>query len=206
LARERRRIQNLTRRSYEQQAELDRLRGLQTRSIDDTNRADDADSETVSLSKSELARMIDQRAKELAPTMRDSAAAQERLSTAAKALVKEVGEQQYREMTDDLSMVFPPDRQLAVLRSDAPADMLRYLTDPDNADEAERIARMDDFDSGRALAKIEAKLEARRQAKPQASKAAEPIEAVRGKGGVRTEPTPGRPGYIEWKMGQLRGQ
>jgi hypothetical protein len=61
--------------------------------------------------------------------------------------------------------------------------MARYLTDPDNADEAEKIGRMSPIQAGRAFARIEAKLMASKSEKtPQRSNAPGPLESVRSGG------------------------
>jgi len=201
-ARERRRIDNLTRAKYEREAELQTLRqgGLPRREIGATNQETQADSESLSLTRAQLDDLIAQRAKELAPKISNEAAEREKLTSAAKALRKELGDQ-FEELTDDLAGVFTDQRkQLAVLRSGAPAELIRYLTDPDNSDEADRIARMDDFDSGRALARIETKLAARKADSEQPSKAAAPLSRVRPDAGTKASdraPTDIH-AYMEW--------
>lgn len=196
LAKERRRNQALARRTHAAEAELERLR---PRDISATNEPSQADSETLSLTKAQLEELVTKRAQEIAPKIKDKAAEQERIVSAVQALRKEVGADQFEELTNDLATVFNESKQLAVLRTDAPAALIRYLTDPDNADEAERIGRMDEFDAGRALAKLEAKLEAKKaEDKPQRSKAAAPIESARGSGtSAGAVPTDIRE-YIKW--------
>lgn len=182
LARERNRIQKLTSQKYKLAAQLDQLKAqLQQFGNRDTN-TQDADGDKLTLSRSELDRIVKEQAERLAPTIRSKAEEEAKLKSAAIALQKSLGVDEFEQLASDLASVFDNDKQLAVLRTDAPADILRYLTDPDNADEAENIGRMDSFDAGRAIAKIEAKLASKREQKPQPSKAAAPIEAARGTG------------------------
>lgn len=197
LAKERRRNQAIVRRLHEaERIAKEASQRLQSSGEGATNREAEADSEVLSLPKAELERLIQERAKELAPKITAEAGEQERLSKAAAALRKELGDE-FAELTEDLASVFDGKKQLAVLRTDAPAGLIRYLTDPDNAAEAERIAAMDDFDAGRALAKLEAKLEAKDD-KPKPSSAAAPLRQVRGQGQA-TERVPTDPrAYMEW--------
>lgn len=181
LAKERRRNQALARRTHEAERVARELQErLQPREIGDTNRTAEADSEVLSLSKAELQRLIEQKAAEIAPTISKQKGESERLSKAAAALREALGDE-FPTLTEDLASVFDGKKQLAVLRTEAPAELIRYLTDPDNADEAERIAGMDDFDAGRALAKLELKLQSKDD-KPKPSKAGSPLRPVRGQG------------------------
>lgn len=205
LARERRRIQNLTRQKYELAAQLDSLKSqLQQGGNRDTN-ATDADGERLTLTKAELARIVEEQAQKLAPTIRSKAEEEAKLKDAARALQKAIGADEFEQLTSDLASVFDDAKQLAVLRTDAPAELLRYLTDPDNADEAERIGRMDAFDAGRAIARIEARLTADRGKKPQPSKAAAPIEPARGAGAsIGTAAPTDMAQYMRWANQQYK--
>jgi hypothetical protein len=65
----------------------------------------------------------------------------------------------------------------------------RRLTDPDNADEAERIARLDPVQAGRAIAKLEARISDKPKLTQKVSKAPAPLEAVRGQGPSTKDPS-----------------
>ena len=87
------------------------------------------------------------------------------------------------ELTNELSEVFDAAKQLAVLDADDPAALLKYLTDPENADEAEEIGRLGDIAAGKRLARIEATLAAApKTPAKQISKVPAPIESIRGQG------------------------
>ena len=196
LAKERRRINRIVEQreqaraeAAQARAELERLRsgGLQNTGADDKNSTDDA--EILKIPRAELPK--------LAERLQSEAAQREEVTKAASNMRKALGDD-FRRVTDELAEVFSADLQFAVAASEAPAELARYLTDPDNADEAERIARMSPYQAGRALAKIEAKLSAKDD-KPQPSKAAAPLTAVRGTGGSVVDKPPTDPkAYMKW--------
>lgn len=175
----------------EARAERETLRqqieALQSRSIDGTNRTDEPDSENLTLSKAQLRQMIEAKAKELAPTIKTEAESVAKQREAVSGLVKAWGQEAFMERTNDLAEVLALDKQMLVLETDNPAALIEYLTDEDNAEEAEAIGKMPIGRAGYALAKIAAKIEAAKaDTKPKASKAPAPIEAGRGQGGVPT--------------------
>lgn len=181
LKRERNRIGKVVSQRERFRLELEQTRSpSQQRAIDATNQAGEADSEMLTLSHAELDRLIAERA----PEVSRQRAHQEKLRQAATVAAKTIGEERFIEMTNDLASVLDGKKQLVVLRADKPADVLEYLTDPDNLDEADELAQMDDFDFGRALTRIEAKLEAAKKAKPQRSNAPAPIEPLKGQGAL----------------------
>ena len=94
----------------------------------------------------------------------------------------------------------------AVLGADKPEAVIEYLADEDNADEAERFARMNDFQRGKYLAKLEAKLETQpKKAAPKASKAPAPLEPIRGQGSTSGAPDPSdTKAWIRWRNEQER--
>lgn len=183
LKREQRRIQNLTRQKYELQARLEQLSSLAPSTQKADNQGIDDDSDTLSLSKAELQRLIEQKAKELAPTIKAKEDGEAEIREKAVSLRKTLGDR-FDELTGDLATVFDHDRQMLVLDADNPAALIEYLTDPDNADEADRIARLPANRAAFAMARIEAKLASTQKPKPQPSKVAAPIEPVRGGGGA----------------------
>ena len=204
IARLRRRVDNLTRRLYEGKQATD---GLHNRAETRDNTQQQADSDALSLTRAELQELIDKEARKRAPTIAKQEAEEATRRERAKGLFKELGEDQFKELTNDLAGVFrDTGKQLAVLESDNPRALLEYLTDPDNADEAERIADMPDIRAGRALAAIEAKL-AKPAEKPQRSNAPAPIEPGRGSGKANTAPDPrDTKAWIAWANKQEHGR
>ena len=94
----------------------------------------------------------------------------------------------------------------AIFAADEPKAVIEYLIDPDNADHADRIARMSAVQAGREISRLEDKLAAAKtKAKPQPSKAAVPLEAVKGGGVPKGMPDPSNTkAYIEWANARER--
>jgi hypothetical protein len=122
----------------------------------------------------------------LAPTIASKRAQDDATRQAATALRKELGED-FESLTDELASVFSAPRQLDVLQAENPAALVRYLADPEHADEAEAIAAMSHFQAGRAIARLEAKIAAAK-VEPKASKAPAPLEQIKGRGPSPSEP------------------
>ena len=201
LAKEQRRNQSLARRVHQAEAALAQYGALQRPAIGDINQHEGADSEVLSLPKAQLDRLIEERARALAPSITSQAAERELETAAVSALQKTLGDR-FMEATNDLAAVFGADKQMAVLRSSAPAALIEYLTDPDNADEAEGIAEMDAFATGGALANIVHKLAASKAGnKPQRSNAAAPIESVKASGAA-FEPDESKMTDAQWARHQ----
>ena len=175
IARLRRRVDNLTRQKYELQSRP--LRGDENPG---DNHTQQADSDALSLSRAELQALVEKEARKLAPTITKQDAEIEHRRASVTGLVKELGAERFQELTDDLASVFDAGKQMAILESENPRAVLEYLTDPENADEAERIAGMSDSRAGRALAGIETKIKASAdKAEPVPSKAGAPLEPLR---------------------------
>jgi hypothetical protein len=182
-----RRIDNKTRRTAQLEAELAQYRqGAQPRQ--QQNPADD--DEPVTVSRAELDRMVAERAEKLAPAVKEQQAQQEHRQTVVASLAKQWGKEEFNAKAADLDEVMggltdrsgrPKPAIDAIFEADNPKGVIEYLTDPDNADEAERIASLSPIRAGRAVALLDAKLKATTD-KPQPSKAAKPLEAVRGQG------------------------
>ena len=195
-ARLRRRVDTLTRQKYELQS-----RPLREPDNHGDNRQHQADSDTLSLSRAELNQLVEQQARKLAPTISKQDAEIEHRSVSVKGLVKELGAERFQELTDDLASVFDGNKQLAILETDNPRALLEYLTDPENAAEADRIAGMSDFRAGRALLGIETKIMAEAaKAKPVPSKASAPLEPLRSEAAAPNGmPNPANTSaYIAW--------
>lgn len=161
---------------------------------DDTKPASQSDNEPLQLSRAELQELIRKEAEKLAPTISQQKAEIERRSAVVTQLAKEWGQEKFDAFAQELDDAFggladsngrPKPAADAIFESENPRALIEYLADPDNADEAEALGRMGAVQAGRAIARLEAKLEARKaEAKPQPSKAAAPLEPIRGQGGV----------------------
>lgn len=178
-------------------AELDRLRAG---SIDGTNRQPQDDSEPVSLSRAELARLVKEEAAKLAPTIKQQEAEIEHRTGVIQSLAKTWGQEKFDTLAAELDDTFggladasgrPKPATDAIFEADDPAAVIEFLADPENADRAEAIGRMGPTQAGRAIAKLEAEIAAKKaDSKPRASNAPRPVEALRGAGTTNGAPDP----------------
>lgn len=193
-----RKLERALRQRAEARAELEMMRqGVARQPIEEDNNRTQRDNETLSLSRQELQELIASEAKKLAPTIKQQEAEMERRGAVVKRLAEAWGEEKFKALGDDLDDAFgglrdrngqPKPAADAIFEADDPAALIEYLADPEHADEADAIGRMGAVQAGRAIAKLETKLAAKKaQAKPQPSKAAPPIEDIRGQGGVNTK-------------------
>lgn len=207
LARLRRRVDNLTRQKYE-------LRAAATPAQQQQQHADENDDEPVSMTRAELQRHIAEQAKQLAPALTQQQAVVDRRQGVVASLAKEWGTEKFNTLASDLDDVFdgladrsgaPKPATDAIFESDNPKGLIEYLTDPDNVEEAERIATMSPIQAGRAIARIEDKIAAAGKAgKPKPSNAAAPLEAPRNSvGKTSSMPDPSNTkAYIAWANAQ----
>ena len=212
LARLRRRVDNLTRQKYELRAAVTPAQQQQQQ------HADENDDEPVSMTRAELQRHIAEQAKQLAPALTQQQAVVDRRQGVVTSLAKEWGAEKFDTLASDLDDVFggladrsgaPKPATDAIFESDNPKGLIEYLTDPDNVEEAERIATMSPTQAGRAIARIEDKIAAAGKAgKPKPSNAAAPLEAPRnGAGKTSSMPDPSNTkAYIAWANAQERAQ
>lgn len=214
LARLRRRVDNLTRQKYELRAAVTPAQQQQQQQ----QHADENDDEPVSMTRAELQRHIAEQAKQLAPALTQQQAVVDRRQGVVASLAKEWGTEKFDTLASDLDDVFggladrsgaPKPATDAIFESDNPKGLIEYLTDPDNVEEAERIATMSPTQAGRAIARIEDKITAAGKAgKPKPSNAAAPLEAPRnGAGKTSSMPDPSNTkAYIAWANAQERAQ
>jgi len=206
----RRRVDNLTRQKYELRAAVPAAGQHQQH-----DQADD--DEPVTLTRAELSQRIAEQAKQLAPTMREQQAEAERRHGVVTSLTKEWGQEKFDNLSAELDDAFdglvdrrgaPKPATDAIFEADNPKDVIEYLTDPDNADEAASISKMSALQAGRAIAKIEQKIEAAKsQAKPKPSNVPAPIEPARGGGVPNGMPDPSdTKAYIAWANAQELAQ
>ena len=182
------------------------IQQLQQRTIDGTNQQSDSDSEHLTLSKAQLRQMVEAEAKKLAPTIKGEADTVARQREVVSGLVKTWGQDAFQERTNELAEVLDQSKQMLVLDTDNPAALIEYLTDEDNAEEAEAIGKLPIGRAGYALAKIAAKIEAAKaDDKPKASKAPQPVEPLRGAGTTNRAPDPANTkAWMKWANEQER--
>lgn len=209
-------IDRRTRQLAEARAEAALLREQLTRGVKNPNNQDTTDdSEPLTLTKAELAEFVKAEAAKLAPTIQSEQAEVQRRQGVITSLEKTWGKERFDEVSSDLDEAFggltdrsgrPKPAIEAVFEAEEPAKVIEYLADPDNADEAEAIARMSAVQAGRAIAKLESKLStAKPKPKTEVSKAPAPLETVRGSGGVATAPSPtDTKAWIKWRNEQER--
>lgn len=201
---EERRIANLERslsRALRQRAELRAELGMRggqmpSRQADggDRNTEATSDDEPLTLSRSELRKLIEKEAKTLAPSIRQQEDEVEHRRGIVEKLSGEWGSEKFDAYARDLDAALdgltdksgrPKPAADAIFEADNPRALIEYLTDPENADQAEAIGRMSAVKAAMAIAKIESKLRAEteaRKAKPKPSSAPAPIESVKATG------------------------
>lgn len=173
------------------------------------------DSEPLSLTRAQIQELVTKEAEKLAPAYREQALEVERRQSVVQSLAKTWGQERFDELSSDLDDAFGglTDRSgsvkpaiEAVFEADEPAKVIEYLADPDNLEEAERIAKMGAVQAGKAIAKLEAKLSTEKpKPKAQVSKAPAPLEAVRGQGNTSGAPDPSNTKeWIRWRNEQER--
>lgn len=217
IARLRRRVDNLTRTKYELASRLgERTDVASTRQPNEPQTAQQpAEDEPVQLSRRELRDLIDQRAKELAPTITEANAVIERRQGVVEKLAKTWGQEKFDALAADLDDAFggladqhgrPKAATDAIFEADSPQALIEYLADPENAAEAQSIARMSPVQAGRAIARLEAKLsDQAAQDKPKPSNAPRPLENERARGSVNTAPDPSdTKAWMKWANEQER--
>lgn len=191
---EQREIERLRRgidRKTRQLAEARAERGLTREPPARNTPATEDDGAPLSLTRAQIAELVKAEAAKLAPALRDEALEVQRRTSVVQGLAKTWGQERFDELSSDLDDAFggltdssgkPKPAIEAVFEADAPAKVIEWLVDPDNADEAERISKLGAVQAGKAIAKLEATLDGARKDKPQPSKAPAPLEPVRGQG------------------------
>lgn len=199
---EQREIERLRRgidRRTRQLAEARAHNQLTRQPIGDTNGQSADDSQPLSLTRAEIARLVKAEAERIAPTLATQHTEVQRRQGVIESLAKTWGQEKFDEVASDLDEAFgglqdtsgsPKPAIEAVFEADDPKRVIEWLADPENSDEAERISKLSAIKAGREIAKLEVRLgmEAEKQ-KPKASKAAAPLEPVRGGGSVEKDPT-----------------
>lgn len=218
IARLRRRVDNLTRKRYELESRVTRTDVASTRQGIESQTADQpAEDEPVQLSRRELQELIDKRAQELAPTITQAKAEIERRRETIEKLATTWGQEKFDALAADLDDAFggladqhgkPKAATDAIFEADNPQALIEFLADPENAAEAQSIARMSPIQAGRAIARLETKLSAKAsEDKPKPSNAPRPLESERARGSLNTAPDPSdTKAWMKWANEQERGK
>jgi hypothetical protein len=215
IDRMRRKIDRLVRQREELRARTEQ--NLTRQNIDGDNQESASDSEQLTLSRAELARLVEQRAREVAPQVRRQLDAIEHRQSVVDRLSRDWGQERFDALASDLDDAFGGLRDQtgnakpatdAIFEADDPKQLIEYLADPDNGAEALRISRMSPVQAGRAVALLEAKLaQQKAQAKPEPSKVPAPIEAPRGQGRVTKDPSEMTDKeFAEWRRAQIKAR
>lgn len=215
-ARMQRGIDRRTRQLAEARAEAEYLRQQLTQGRNKQDNAPSADdSEPLSLTRAQIDEMVKAEAEKLAPTINDKALEVQRRQSVIQSLAKTWGQEKFDELSSDLddavggltdsSGSIKPAIE-AIFEADEPAKVIEYLADPDNLEEAERIARMGPIQAGKAIAKLESKLSTQApKPKTKVSNAPAPLEVVRGQGKVTGAPDPSdTKAWMRWRNEQER--
>lgn len=180
-----------------------------TRGVNQSNyQQQEDDSEPLSLTRAQIAELVKAEAEKLAPTLRAEASEAERRTSVVQSLAKSWGQEKFDEVSEDLDKAFdglkdgsgrPKPAIEAIFEADNPAQVIEYLADPENDEEAEAISRMSAAQAGKTIAKLEARLAAKPKT-TQVSKAAAPLDAVRGRPPVSKSPAQMNDAeYAKWR-------
>lgn len=206
LERARRKIDRLTKQKYEL------LNQVQNRAS--TGQGAGAESgagahdDVVTLSRADLERQIREEAERLAPTLQQQRSVEEQRRTVVQTLAQTWGQERFDEVAADLDDALggladasgkPKPATEAIFEAENPAALIEYLADPDNAEQAARLASMSAVKAGIEVAKLETKLAAKREeAKPKRSQVPPPIEGVRGQGAPSSAVPTDTKAYMKW--------
>ena len=215
LERSNKRLQRAVDRRTRRIGELSAQGGLTRQSIADINATNADDSQPLSLTPAEFREAVKREAQKLAPTLADQHKEVERRTGVIESLAKTWGQEKFDEVASDLDEAFgglqdaqgtPKAAIEAVFEADNPARVIEWLSDPENADEAERISKLSGIQAGKAIAKLEVKLEAEdAKSKPKPSKVPAPLEPIRGAARNNGMPDPKNTReWMAWRNDQER--
>jgi len=206
LERARRKIDRLTKQKYEL------LNQVQNRASQPQGAGAEFDAgahdDVVTLSRADFERQIREEAERLAPTLQQQRSVEEQRRTVVQNLAQTWGQERFDEVAADLDDALggladasgkPKPATEAIFEAENPAALIEYLADPDNAEQAARLASMSAVKAGIEIAKLEAKLAAKREeAKPKRSQVPPPIEGVRGQGTPSQSVPTEMKAYMKW--------
>lgn len=196
---EQREIERLRRgidRRTRQLAEARAMARLHSEPVKEHNGASADDSEPLSLTRAQLREMVNAEAEKLAPTLQKQASEAQQRQALISGLAKTWGKERFDALSEELDAAFDgladasgapkPAFKALFEAADDPASVIEYLANPENDDEAEAISRMSEAKAGAAIKALELRLSADKdKAKPKPSKAAAPLEPLRGAGPVK---------------------
>lgn len=172
--------------------------GLTQQQQEPDNRAQNADSEVLSLTRAQISELAAAEAKRLAPQVAHQEAQEATRRATATSMADKLGHEKFAELTADLADILPGEMQLHLLDMKSPDALLQYLADPENESEARALSRMSPFKAGATMSELAAKLAAPKD-KPQASKVPPPVEAGRGQGSINRAPDPSNTkAWVKW--------
>jgi hypothetical protein len=207
LIRIQRGIDRKTRQNAELKAKLDLYEQQLTQRGNGVNYQEQAgDSEKLSLTRAELLELATAEANRLAPTLAKQAQRVETDNAVLSRLASEMGKPKFVELLSEVNEVTgglvdsKGGHTLiaeAILGASNPKQVLEWMADPDNEDEAARLSGLSAFQLGKEFSKLESKLA--EKPKPQVSKAPAPIEAIRGQGSTSAAPDPSNTkAWVKW--------
>lgn len=190
LERENKKIKHGLERKRQQVAEWKARASLTNGQIGVNNQGVADDSETLSLTRAEIADYVKREAQRLAPTLVENQAEIERRSKVVESLSKKWGQEKFDRIASELEDVFgglvdskgaPKPSTEALFMADDPATVIEYLTDPENAQEAQRISKLGAVQAGMEIAKLNSAL---KYAKKALKQPPTPLSPVKGSGKV----------------------
>lgn len=173
--------------------ELEHARRLTPKPIEADNQGEGSDSEPLTLSRAELQKLIESKAREIAPRITEQETVIEQRRRVIEGLTSKFGQERFDQLAGDLDSVFDGFRDGrgnvkpavdAVFEAKDPAALIEYLADPEHADEAEALARMSPVKAGMRVAELAAQLAAK---KPKPSQVAAPLEPAKASGTLSTK-------------------
>ena len=206
LEKARRKIDRLTKQKYELLSQVQN-RSTQPNQGGAESEASDHD-DVVTLSRADYERRVREEAERLAPTLQQQRSVEEQRRTVVQNLAQTWGQERFDEVAADLDDALggladasgkPKPATEAIFEAENPAALIEYLADPDNAEQAQRLASMSAVKAGIEIAKLEAKLAAKRdEAKPKRSQVPPPIEGLRGQGTPSQSVPTDTKAYMKW--------
>lgn len=206
LERARRKIDRLTKQKYELLSQVQNRSSTPSQGGAESDES--AHDDVVTLSRADYDRRVREEAERLAPTLQQQRTVEEQRRTVVQNLAQTWGQERFDEVAADLDDALggladvsgkPKPATEAIFEAENPAALIEYLADPDNAEQAQRLASMSAVKAGIEVAKLEAKLAAKRdEAKPKRSQVPPPIEGLRGQGTPSQSVPTDTKAYMKW--------
>lgn len=194
IERMRRKIDRLVRQREELRARVT-PNALDSSPNSESNSAEASDGDAVTLSRAELQRLIEMRAREVAPVIKRQSEVIEHRQRIVGDLARSWGQEKFDALASDLDDAFggladqngmPRPAVDAIFEADDPKQLIEFLADPENAAAATRLASLSPVQAGLAVAKLEADLKTRKASEaPKQSNAPVPLAKEKGSGPVQ---------------------